>query len=626
MNNLPPAIDNEFFCIVDRDKPVMAAIISSYISRPNLYAPIFEFNSVATLKGDVEADMIDAHSISRTRANEFDVLVHNCIHKIGGCKNLILAGLSDNQKSFLSFLGNYNVIDINSIDDIDFSLGVFFRDDLHSLVCTVDTAATALVKTNYDSKLKLTMLPTLIEPIIEIGGGIIIIEDQSNVSTIIAINYAKSIGAQILLVDPLQKDEENEIIALIERWQAGDQDSYDTIAEKVYRRVAEVDFQQYEFATFFTNGLPYSLCIENIIPCTSVNTLLRPDFFIFNNLFYENFSRISAAVVFSPQEFADEETQNVIDAFKANSFFVTELLHRNASAHNLDMHIKEFPFEILHICSHGGQVPGFEVSLDFTDSHGANHNVEYDEIIGLAPERGQEMIEIHAKSIFRKFDGLIWKSPELNAKNYPDYVFHDMFKAIQADNRPRGRVKKNISSSCAIKCSFSFYQAMFQTVSPLNAPVIFNNSCWSWNGISESFLYGGVRGYIGTLWDVENKIAVPVANSFYRKIFGKTIMAALHSSLNEAKGSVSENVYMFWGLHFSTIKPGISIDTSRASVLKALLRSFNNWVDYKRNDKILSLQNNIDKRIRWISRKVEDDFLLDYARMRVAFDKKKKSS
>ncbi len=43
------------------------------------------------------------------------------------------------------------------------------------------------------------------------------------------------------------------------------------------------------------------------------------------------------------------------------------------------------------------------------------------------------------------------------------------------------------------------------------SPLVFNNSCTSWTSTGQAFLFAGARGYIGSLWRVQNEIASEIA-------------------------------------------------------------------------------------------------------------------
>lgn len=574
-----PKIDNRFFCIVDRAKMGLAAVISSYLQIDRQYLPMLVFPAVTIAKPATDQIPLDEHHLSVSRALELDVRISNALTTVGGCDYLVLAGLSEMQKSYLSFLKDYNIIEIESVVDVGHLLKEF-TERVDYLVCNDREVPLGLQLALANNQL-LQIQPNaqdLIPAPEDAKGGIVVVEDDLTVSTIIGINFAKSIGASVLIVGrPAILIEE--ITYFIRRWKEDKDDRllYD-LGARVFGNIEKIDFSKHSFATFFTFGVPYSLLLRNIVPCSYVNSSLYPDFFVLNNIIAETASIANAGVVFSPEEFLDEETEFVIRKLAEQNYFVKELLGKNATVFNIDHHVKEFPYDIFHVCSHGGEVDGYSLKKNFVDSAGNKHEVEYDEVISLAPDASEEKIEVVSKFIWRTFDGIPWKSKELKEKNYPQHVFADMIKLASGNKEPRTVRKPNIPNSHAIKCYRFNYQAIFNSIAGAHAnPFIFNNTCWSWIGIADGFLSVGARGYIGTLWAIDNSVAKVCAEKFYANVFNTTILKAFHSALQSANGTASENVFIYWGLHFSTLKKGTSIQDSKSKVGKRLSVSFLRW-------------------------------------------------
>lgn len=586
-----PSFNKKYICIVDRKHANLAAVIASYLHQEETFLSVFEFPSATIEKPKEFTEVIDEHSMSKTRGEDLSIQIHNGIDKIGGCEYLILAGLDENQKSYLTYLEEYNILEIDSIDDVDAYLGgIAFDKEEFLSVKSEDILLGLLIAGRKNLKLRVDNSADLLVNEYNQNSGLLVIENNETASVVSAINYALSSGLDIELINPLSESDEKEIKLLIEDWKQGNDSSYTDLHAKLYNQIDSLAFPEYEFATFFTRGAPYSLIIGNQIPCTYVHLNRYPNMFIVDNIFFEKRDSIGSAVVFSPLEFGiDEETNFVISSLKKGNFWIKELIGKNASSHNIDMHIKEYPYDIFHICSHGGEVKGFEVSKEFTDRDGNKHIVEYDDVISFQPERGQEMIKVVHKHIWRKFNGFIWKSEELREQNYPHYVFSDMLNAIMAEGKSKkkykGTRKPIVPDSCAIKCSDFIYQAMFNMVACFHtAPIIFNNTCWSWSGISESFLNSGARGYIGTLWAVKNSVAKEVAEEFYEDVFNNSIMNNLYNANKKTKGTDSEDIYIYWGLPFSTLKQIDTVDNSRINITQCLLQAFYRW---RRRSKIL---------------------------------------
>ena len=618
-----PELDQEYFCIVNIDEYILAALVCSYINKPGKYTSMYQFPFTTTYEDGTESDIVDEHQMSRSRAREYSIKVHNVIRRIRGCKYLILVGLTDEQKSYIPYLFDYNVIEIQNISDIE-----MFLTPIVSKTETMEVKKEDVVKSlflacrnNLILKINENALKNNVEHK-EDSDIIIVIENHEETSTVIAINYALSIKSNITIIEKPSIDI-RQVESLIEDWQEGNVNAYNDLSAMIFPNIEHINFKDYNFATFFTIGIPYSLIIKNTIPITHVNMHLYPDFFIFNNIYFEKNEQLSSAVVFSPEEFDDEETNFTISKLEKNNFYIQKLTGKEATANSLDFHIKEFPFDLLHICSHGGEINGYNISESFIDSNGNSHTVEYDEVVTFSPKIGDKLIKVTTKILWRKFNGFVWRSTELKQQNYPHYVYSEMMQYIRTNNN-KNRVKKNnIFGSCAIKCSDFNYQAMFNILAASQSPVIFNNTCWSWSRISESFLAVGARCYIGTVWAVENNTAKSIAENFYENLENNSIAATFFNSQKLALGTKNENIYLIWGLHFSTLKKGNTIEESKTEITRKLLQSLSIWKDKFENTKEASIKKNIEELIEWNADLISKFF--KYETLKIIVDSKQKN-
>jgi len=611
-----PQFNSEFVCIIDRENPVLAAVISSYLHKNDCYLSLFEFG-MATIQTQIApTEGFDEHYITRSRSEELNVKINNSLKKMGGCEYLILGGLSENQKSYLTFLDQYKCIEIDTIVDVELCLSGIAYDKNNFLAVRSNEAQTGLYfAAKLKSILKIDNNADYLTESLQKAKGIIIVENNGFSSTVIAVNYALSVNASLKIIEPLEEDEAKEIIYHIENWQRGNTHSFLELQRIMCKKIECIEFSEYEFATFFTEGAPYSLILKNIIPFTYVNLTFNTGFFIFDNIYIENKESIGSSIVFSPLVFGvDEETEFVINLLKKERFYVRELTGKDASVNKIEMHVKEYPYDLLHICSHGGEVSGYSLVKEFVDRVGVSHVIEYDEVISFAPEKGKSLIQVTCKQIWRKFDKFIWKSKELKDENYPHFVFIDMINAVhnRSGEKYSGIPKSIVSDSCAIKCYDFNYQAVFNLVSCFHtSPIIFNNTCWSWSGISESFLACGVRGYIGTLWSINNSVANNSAKIFYENLFDNTILNSLQKSFKATIGTSSENIYLFWGLHFSTFKRGVNIKQSRINITHLLLLSFYRWIKQAEEVSNVKIKSDIQRLADWDMEQLKEFFLIE---------------
>lgn len=606
-----PNLNRRFVFVIGRKNPLLAAITFSYVQVKKEYTPMFVFPETLVKHYDVKES--DENYVMVTRAYEIGVRIRNAISALRGCDYLILVGIDENQKNYLGNLEKYNIIEIQNAEEADSKLAALTDKKEYYSCKETDFYKGLFIACEKNSLLKIDNDAPDLEIKTPSKECLVVIENHQNSTVVVAINYALSIHGDITIIDP--PDISNgEINDCIENWKStGEERFVNDLGAKIFPTIEAISFTEYKFATFFTFGVPYSLILKNAIPFTHVNIDLHPDFFIFNNLYFEQSNSLFSSIVFSPLEFGtDEETDFVIKKLKSENYYVKELTGKEASSFNIDRHVSEFPYNILHICSHGGEVDGYPAVIEFKDRDGNTHTVEFDEIVSFAPEPGDPMVQVTSKWIFRKFDGFYWGSNELKTKNFPHYVFSDMQSAISKDKRKRTERKPSIPDSCAIKCHDFSYQAMFNTIAGWHtSPFIFNNTCWSCSQISHSFLAVGSRGYIGTLWSVNNDVAKDVAESFYDGVFGLTILNALQNALVHTKGKSDENIYVFWGLHFATVKTGVTEEESRLKVASKLLSSFYRWRDHLNGVQNEKTKENINRLIDWNCSQLRNHFPME---------------
>jgi hypothetical protein len=583
-----PDIENRCICIADGDAVILTAVISSYLFKTNFYLPFFTFPAVTGPKIEGEDHTQSDVHLSNLLGVATAVFINNAWARMRGSEHVILAGLSADQVSYLSFPTGTRVIEIAGLTDVHLKLSALSLPNQPELRCKPSDVLNGLfMAENEGKRLTIDENAELLPKMETTRAGVVVVEDNEHVGSVVAVNYASAVQASLLVVPPIGKRDVRVIHRYIQEWRdKGDEAQLRKVKDAVNKRLNGTSFSECEFATFFTEGLPYSLVVENVIPCSYVHLSVRPDLFLFNSIVFEHIKTFHSAVVFSPLFFPDEETDWLTKFFTHNNYYLRQLVGPNATFADLDFTAQHYPYSLLHICSHGGEVDGWEVSEEFVDRDGKTHILEYDEVVGFnsVPDKDGR-IAVHRKTIFRSLDGFPWMSEELDKQNIPQYVFHDMWKALYQDQRtkinPNAKRKKKgrIATSCAIRCADSIHQGEFNILASHSSPLVFNNTCWSWYEVALFFLSCGARGYIGTLWAIENTAAVLGAQTFYSDLFSGTILAAFHKAVGAINGTQSKDVYIYWGLHFTTLSPGHDSQEGRGEVFKELLLALAGWRD-----------------------------------------------
>jgi hypothetical protein len=575
-----PIVEDRFVCIATRSGAPLAAVVSSYFRDAGRYFAVFEFPTLDfpyTGRNDPESDGYFARAVGEKASGE----INNALARVQP-QTVLLIGLSQTEQTYIrAQLPADRLVEINSVTDF---LSKFDPVPVEkvNVACKPSQVAVGLLA----AKIGGTLLqidetaPDLPARSLRGKKGLIIVDGGNDVHDLAAINYAVAFELDVAIVPTMSRDIVRRLPQILAKW--SDDNSYHEFKEferKALRPLKDIDFRRYEFATFFTQGIPYGLFLQNIIPFSHVWKQINCGIFIVVNLMDDEDPRaLGSSLHFSPQFFATEETKDVVRIFAENKFLTKELMGADATAQNLADFAGYYPYDVLHICSHGGETGGYFVVQNFKDRDGKDHRIEFYEVVQIDPV-DTEMAKVTRKMIYHRFDGHKWGSQAL--RQMPAYMFEDMGRAMRsAGDRGviRVHVKYPIAFSCHIRCHDGLHQGAFHTLSDIGRPFVFNNSCSSSHELGATFVDAGSRAYLGTLWDVGNETATRAARSFYLKVMQEgNLLTAFHEMVNLPTRKKDANVYIFWGLHFSTLtKPR---EKSDARIFGALLHSFLMWVD-----------------------------------------------
>jgi hypothetical protein len=538
-------LNKKAVCITD--DYILGCLISSYFNQSNEFFVIAE---------PPRMDRLDA-------SNEV-IRINNVIAKLKP-NYLIFANLSTKEKEALKpYIPKQIIIEISREEDIDEKLSLLGIKFNGELTCRrSDVLFGLLLAKREQKKLKISESAQQLSvgPLLQYNKEHILVTEEANdISNVIAINYAFAIDSSLFIAPSATREEvesvENKLKSITS---SNARPIFNEINEIFKRKIGSVDFFKFKCATFITEGLPYGLGIKNVIPICHILRYPNLGQFLFNNIYYENINyNFGSALIFSPLEFPDEETNHLIQKFSLLNFFTKLLIKEKASFENFEDYTANFPYDILHICSHGGEVDGYYTIEKFKDRYGKIHIIEYEEAVGFSTVDENNKIKTIQMEFFKKFDGYEWGSEELKEKKF-DYAIEDWVLNHQKKIKPieikRTKIDRLIEGSFGIRCYGSFHPGAFHYIANLNNPVIFNNSCVSWFRMGNNFIFAGARCYIGTLWKVLNSVAVEFAKTFYDSIKSKPLLLAFWESNKTINQENYQNIYIFWGTHFSTLQP-----------------------------------------------------------------------
>lgn len=539
-------IDRRAICITNNY--LMAALISAYFNNKNEYFSVFNFPDVKN----------NGSLIDRICGEINQIFASNRIIKLSP-RVIILAGLSKFQKSLFDKFKN--VIIIDKVEEINDKLESFnkFNGDIYCKEEDLNIALFIAKKEN-----KKILIDNSADPL-EIPRNkkivISVIENKIDVDSIISINYISSIGSDLYIVPTVSKTQLDDTKKYLFE-SGGNLDIKNQIIADLLSGLSGVNFNHYKRAIFFTDGVPYGLLIGNIIPNSHVFRD-RSSYFIFDNLFSVEYRDIYFSFI-NFSIFEKDESENILKLFKKYGFYTKNLSKQESSStrYNFVNYVGQFPYDFLHIGSHGGNLDGNFVRRDFIDEDGEKHVLEYYEIIDFentmnVNSNGEPLIGVTSKLIFSRLDGYKWGSDELSAANINRSAYKHIEELSSSSDHSEDAilsVRHNgyIPYFGHIECLDNIHQGNFHYLAGQTSPIIFNNSCSSWDEIASQWTGRGARGYIGTLWNIGDGTAKISAESFYRMILkdNMELVCAVHNINQRIKNDKYKNIYIFWGLPF----------------------------------------------------------------------------
>lgn len=574
-----PRIETRWVCIAASDQTRLAAQLSSYFNDPGVYFPVFQFPDLDRPHEDAPAKDGYFTQIIGKRAATW---INNSLARIQP-DHIILLGLSDASASYLrAVLPAEKLVVVKTATEL---LALpFALDKPEPLTCRPSQVVEGLLRAK-SQRVPLAFsdnAPDLPCQKLDGKSGLILLENTFDIGEVATINYAAFIDADVAIVPEVQREDIQSLPRQLHTW-ANDRSSpaLRETRKKITDRIKGLDFTKYQFATFFTVGLPYGLILDNIIPFTHVPNGPYCGVFIANSIIEANAPmEIGNALLFAIDEFITDETKDVTRALDQSNFFVTELIGKDATYNNLDKFGAHLPYDLLHICSHGGEADGYFVKQQFADRDGKPHTIEYFEVVSFSEEAAAEpgKVRVERKIIFAALDGVPWVDRPLS--KYAHYVGDDMMKALKEDKDKLKRtpVSIPIALSCHIKCYQSFHQGAFDHLAAFSSPIVFNNSCSSSHELAGLFIGAGARVYIGTLWNVGNQTAVSAATTFYAKLLTDgNVLDAFRMMLRSITNKKYRHVYIMWGLHFSSLPRPVKKSDDR--IIHGLLANYSMWVE-----------------------------------------------
>ncbi len=451
------------------------------------------------------------------------------------------------------------------------------------------------------------------------SGHLVVCDAGDELSQVIAANYAFGLDAGLWLSPHVPREKVEEVL---EEFYASQGQSvsqteiFQQLKQKLRDLCGRVPVPDNGSLTFVTSGLPFGFGFSE---CPSTHLFNYPDLgiAIVNGFAGEQPSTrgVGTCVLVDPEVTPAPEIEDVIKILKPRGVFLRGYQGRAANVRWVSDAIERFPYDLLLIATHCGDVSGSRWTYEFKDSEGKLRTLVVDVGVGFGQTDDPDVFGVTQFTRFVSLDGVDWHDPEKKAKLYVGTAMNDFIELTKPPDDKLKPVKKvpikRVVGSAALKMHDSNYISLPKSVAGQNTPIIINNACVSWHRLAGNFMFGNARAYIGSLINITPTEAHDVIVKLVDKHHGKPLPLGLWSAQRQVYGDGIRRPYVMTGVYPQRIRT-VHYDVPR-EILGRLSNGLATWKEFlAETDKSESrMVKNIEDMVAWYQRE-RDQFRKDH--------------
>ncbi len=602
----PPKIHKKVACIAK--DPVLAAIVTTYFNTEGSYFCL-----------------MDAPRIKRPNKSNEVIKRNNVLARVQP-EIIIYAGLNKEEINELNkIVPTPRVIIINDDSEIKSKLNSK-ADILEDAVfkCRKEDIVPGLIRAK---KLRKRLEIDEASPAVDVdlestNQHVVVIDDDDLLAQVMAANFAISVGAELRIIAAPDKEFVNVINRdLLDTRNSTPGRSTDATRStqdnktKLIRSLGNINFENTEFITYITKGIPYGYFFPEI-PATHYYSY--PDLGL--SLFYgiyvaTKIKQTRTAVLVDPGFFTNSETSLVKSVLENGNTYVKTISGDDATVYNVSQYIQFFPYDLLFFCSHAGEAEGEKLTIRVKDRSGIPHIIEIEQAVGFSfTGEGTGMQSIVSVSNFIgfvSFDGVVWEK----AKTPPFFVSD--FMKLEGNNKwdILHREPCSVNHCVVVKLKDSLLQFHFHLLAEHTHPLVFNNSCNSSHEMAGSLLFAGAYAYIGTLTTVGDSDAINIAKEVFTNISKtKTLPIVLWEAQRKVYPSPEDRIYIHFGSPFSNVYP--TIREIKLGLMAKMQQALTTYAEkIQRNDLSKDVRRNLSYGYKFIEKQLKELLASELAKL-----------
>ncbi len=416
------------------------------------------------------------------------------------------------------------------------------------------------------------------------SGHLVVCDEGDELSQVIAANYAFALDAGLWLSPQISREKADEVLE--EFYSSQDQQfvSQTEILEGLKAKLRDlcgrIPLPDQGSITFITRGLPYGFGFSE---CPSTHLFNYPDLgiAIVNGFAAEQPTTrgIGACVLVDPDITPAPEIEDVINILTPRGVYVRGYQGPAANVRWVSDVIERFPYDLLLIATHCGDVSGSRWTYEFEDSEGKQRTLVVDVGVGFGRTDDPDVFGVTQFTRFVSLDGVDWHGPEKKEHLSVGTAINDFIELTKPPDdklKPTKKVPiKRVVGSAALKMYDSNYISLPKSVAGENTPIIINNACVSWHRLAGNFTFGNARAYIGSLINITPTEAHDIIVKLLDKHHGKPLPLGLWSAQRQVYGDGIRRPYVMTGVYPQRIRT-VRYDVPR-EILDRLSKGLATW-------------------------------------------------
>jgi hypothetical protein len=419
---------------------------------------------------------------------------------------------------------------------------------------------------------------------------LVVCEEGNELAQVIAANYAHSLDAGLFLIRETDQDRVEQIM---ERFYS----LYDSRDQSPSEALRELKDELREIAgslpvpvggsvTFITDGLPFGFAFPEF-PSTHLFSYPSLGIATLHGFAAEQAGSrgVQVATLVNPETTPAPEIDAAAQILSDQRLFVRVYQGPAADVTSVSEMIELFPYDLLIIATHCGDVSGYRWTYDFTDSEGIPRTLVVDIALGIGRSDDKDLLHVTQFLRFVSLDGVPWNDREQKAKLYVGKAIADFIERtrnMDDSEELKPTIKdavERVIGSAAMKMYDNNFIALPRSLANESTPIIINNACVSWHRLASNFMFGGARGYVGTLFPISTTEAEAVLLGALQKHHGKTLPHAFWAAQRETYDANPRRPYVVAGVYTQRIQATIA--DVPAHILREIERGLDAWARYR---------------------------------------------